>query len=547
MLRLSAASLTRAALAARALTHLTSAFLPATSASQPCLKPGVCALPRFHHRLSSSSPHFSIQPSLQRTPVFVKQMSTTTTAAMSWDPAASPYPSARRQDHVDTYRSATKGEVKVPDPYVWLEVPPSESEETKRFVEQQADLTATFLKKDPNRDKFRKRLTEAYDYARCTCAFPKYCPSPRHILASEADRLTQLTLSLRLLVTDCTSSPSPPVSCPSLKKDGYYYWSYNSGLQAQAVIYRTKKEDLPNTFPEQDNSAGGSLFFDPNRLSKDGTASLSSTAFSETGKYYAYGISRSGSDWFTIYVRQTDTPHAEQKDTEIPEGGQDDGRLPDVVRYAKFSGITWTHDDAGFFYQRFPNAIDHKSDTADVAGTETNSDQNAMLYYHRLGTSQDEDVLLFNNPEEPDHMFGTEITDDGRYLIMGTHKDTSPSSKTWIADLTKLDLKAATKSIEIDWTKVVDEFGASFDCIANDGTRFYFTTNKKAPRYKIVTYDLAKPEEVCHVLMRSFQLVKATYIPGSASDLIHDLLSNSRDLPISSQRIRTLSSLALLS
>lgn len=371
----------------------------------------------------------------------------------SWDPAATPYPSARREEHYDTYRSAaTKEEVKVHDPYVWLEKPPSESEETKKFVEEQAALTASFLKKDPNRDRFRDRLTQAYDYAR--------------------------------------------FSCPSLKKDGYYYWSYNSGLQAQALIYRTKKSDLPDTFPDQDTSSGGSLFFDPNRLSSDGTASLSATAFSETGKYYAYGISRSGSDWFSIYVRRTDTPHKElAAEAEIPAEGQDDGRLEDVVRHAKFSGITWTHNDAGFFYQRYPSAIDHKSDTADVAGTETDSNENAMVYYHRLGTSQDEDVLIFKNPDAPDHMFGTEITDDGRYLILGTHKDTSPSSKTWIADLKNIDLKGASKSLDIDWTKVVDEFGARHDYIANDGSRFYFMTNQNAPCYKMVAYDLGKPEQ----------------------------------------------------
>lgn len=133
-----------------------------------------------------------------------------------------------------------------------------------------------------------------------------------------------------------------------MKADGYYYWTHNSGLQAQAVLYRIHKSKLPEDVSADFTGPGGELFFDPNRLSSDGTASLSSTSFSETGKYWAYGVSRSGSDWFTIYVRQTDTPHA----GEAAATGQDDGKMEDVVRYAKFTGITWTHDDKGFFYQR---------------------------------------------------------------------------------------------------------------------------------------------------------------------------------------------------
>lgn len=91
------------------------------------------------------------------------------------------------------------------------------------------------------------------------------------------------------------------VSCPSLKADGYYYYTYNSGLQAQAPFYRIKSSELPSSFPENQEGPGGELFYDPNRISKDGTASIALSAFSETGKYWAYGVSRSGSDWSTVY------------------------------------------------------------------------------------------------------------------------------------------------------------------------------------------------------------------------------------------------------
>lgn len=92
-----------------------------------------------------------------------------------------------------------------------------------------------------------------------------------------------------------------PVSCPNLKNDGYLYSSFNSGLLPQAPLYRIHKDKIPETVSETEEGPVGELFFDPNRLSKDGTASLSATSFSETGKYWAYGVSRSGSDWFTIY------------------------------------------------------------------------------------------------------------------------------------------------------------------------------------------------------------------------------------------------------
>lgn len=94
------------------------------------------------------------------------------------------------------------------------------------------------------------------------------------------------------------------VSCPNLKNDGYLYSTFNSGLLPQAPLYRVHKDRIPESVPENQEGPIGELFFDPNRLSKDGTASLAATSFSETGKYWAYGVSRSGSDWFTIYGRR---------------------------------------------------------------------------------------------------------------------------------------------------------------------------------------------------------------------------------------------------
>lgn len=156
------------------------------------------------------------------------------------------------------------------------------------------------------------------------------------------------------------------------------------------------------------------------------------------------------------------------------------------------------HDDSGFFYQRYPTKeLDHgMDDTDDTSGTGTTKDENAMLFFHKLGTQQSEDVLVHQDTEHPDYMFSPSITDDGKYLLLDTYKDTAPSALTWIADVGKLDLSSRNATSKIEWKKVVNKFGAQYSCIANDGSNLYFMTNDKAPRYKLVTYDLSKPDEV---------------------------------------------------
>jgi prolyl oligopeptidase len=147
------------------------------------------------------------------------------------------------------------------------------------------------------------------------------------------------------------------VSVPSLKGDGYYYFSYNSGLQSQAAIYRVKKGEESDALARDPTGPGGELFFDvrsrpcglymalttvqTNLLSTDGTIALSSTAFSKDGKYFAYAISKSGSDWTTIYVRETSSPHKPEQ-----KRGTDEGRLNDVVRDVKFSSSASLAQDA---------------------------------------------------------------------------------------------------------------------------------------------------------------------------------------------------------
>lgn len=237
-------------------------------------------------------------------------------------------------------------------------------------------------------------------------------------------------------------------SLPALKSDGHYYYTYNTGLQAQASIYRIKADKILDKIV--DSSAVGELFFDPNLLSADGSVSRSASSFSEDGRYYACkscfnsschcfeivpsdcsgtdsifsmnsdALSQSGSDWVQIYVRETCSPH-------LASQVGDEGRLEsDVLKFVKFSSIGWSKDSLGFFYQRFPDRQEHGENSA---GTETNADINASLFYHRVGTCQSEDLLVMGpDIKNPEYMYGASCTECGRYVVMTTSKDTGRSN-----------------------------------------------------------------------------------------------------------------------
>ncbi|KAF9933939.1 hypothetical protein FBU30_003883 [Linnemannia zychae] len=318
------------------------------------------------------------------------------------------YPQVRRTDFTYEQHGVT-----VADPYRWLEDP--HGKETEAFVNAQNELSAEFMNKFDGKTKFNERLTELYNYERFSAPY---------------------------------------------KRGDYYYYSHNSGLQAQSVIYQ---QDTIDSEPR--------VFLDPNTLEADGTAALSTHAFSHSGLLYGYAIAKSGSDWVTIYVMDN-------------KGN----KLDDVVEWAKFTNISFTHDDKGFYYGSY-----EKPDVdADKAGTETGVNINKRLYYHKIGTPQSEDVLVYLDTENPLYSPGTEISDDGKYLLMSITRDCENVNMLYIANLEE------TGSIvprDHQWTKVVDNFKAHYTYLANDDTVFYFTTNKDAPRDKVVRYDLSKPEE----------------------------------------------------
>ncbi|CAE6472035.1 unnamed protein product [Rhizoctonia solani] len=354
------------------------------------------------------------------------------------------YPDVERKEHQDTYASKQQGSVVVSDHYRWLE---GKGPDVDAFVQQQVDLTSTFIKAIPERNELEDLIRKSSNY--------------------------------------------PKFSAPTFCRDGHYYWNYNSGLQAQYVLFRSLDDKLPN-FGEDKDIPAGEVFFDPNLLAKDGTAALATSAFSKTGKYFAYGISLSGSDFCTIYVRETSIPFPSPKFAgETRPGGA--GRMDDEIKYVKFSSIVWSPNDEGFFYQRYPARASH-AEAVDAAGTEIEEDKFAKLYYHRLGTSQDDDILVMKDDDHPTYMWGTQVTSpDGRYLILYVSRDTARQNLLWVTDL---EDPSNPIGLEMKWTKLINEWEASYSVLANDGPRFYIKTNKDAPNYRVMTIDISNDERV---------------------------------------------------
>lgn len=235
-------------------------------------------------------------------------------------------------------------------------------------------------------------------------------------------------------------------SAPFKRGSRYFYYK-NDGLQNQSVLYVA------------DSLKGkGRVLLDPNKLSPDGTVALSGLAISDDGKLMAYGLATAGSDWQEWRFKEV-------------ERGKD---LPDVLKNIKFSGASWTIDGKGVFYSRYPEA-DEKSKL---------SAENAFqkMYYHRLGTAQSEDTLIYERPEDKEKFVGGSVTDDGRWLIVSVGKGTAPMNMIYYKDLSKADSTILP---------LVETLEAEYSFLDNIGTIFYFKTDRQAPRGKIVAVDVA--------------------------------------------------------
>ncbi|KAG6543552.1 hypothetical protein Mapa_015046 [Marchantia paleacea] len=251
--------------------------------------------------------------------------------------------------------------------------------------------------------------------------------------------------------------------CP-LKQGNKYFYMHNTGLQPQSVLYMQDSLD-----------AEAEVLLDPNTLSEDGTVSLSQSALSEDATFLACGISASGSDWVNIkYMRVADKTFQS-----------------DVLSWVKFSSITWTHDHKGFFYSRYPAPKEGVD-----AGTETEINLYHQLYYHFLGSDQSEDILCWKDSENAKWLFGSEVTDDGKYLLLTIEEGCDPVNRLYYCDLTSLPagLEGFRGSTDLlPFQKLVDNFDAQYTYVTNDGSVFTFTTNKEAPKCKVTRVDLENP------------------------------------------------------
>ncbi|MBR6930500.1 MAG: S9 family peptidase, partial [Bacteroidales bacterium] len=306
------------------------------------------------------------------------------------------YPETRMDETVvDDYFGT-----KVADPYRWLEN--DTSAETAKWVKAQNEVTQDYLNHIPFRSALKDRLTEIVNYERY-------------------------------------STPS--------KKHGRYIYSKNDGLQNQSVIYMQETLDGEPT-----------VLLDPNVLSDDGTVSLGGISFSNDGKYMAYYIQRSGSDWVEIYVKDMATLEL----------------LPDHIEWAKFTGASWYKD--GFFYAAYDRPEEGKEFS--------NVNENHKIYYHKLGTSQDEDQLFYSNPAQPRYFHQVDLTDDEHYMFL-FESGQGAGHTLWIRDMQ--DPKGKFMQIADD----MDYQYSPIDVI--DGTLYIFT-NYNAPKGRICRVSAKAPQ-----------------------------------------------------
>lgn len=285
--------------------------------------------------------------------------------------------------------------MQVADPYRWLE--DDNSDETKAWVRAQNELSTAYLAGIPERAAIRERVARVWNFEKYTVPY---------------------------------------------KLGKVYFYSYNTGLQNQHVIYVTADRKSP-----------GRVMIDPDTFSADGTVALVDARTTQDRRLVAYATAAAGSDWQTWKVMDVAT-------------GRD---LPDEIRWSKFGNVSWLLDGSGFFYGRY--------DPPREGGVLTAVNSHHMLYFHKLGTPQSEDVLVYARPDHPEWYIQGKVTDDGRWLVITEYKGASLENSLRLQDLSK-----PGSPIE----PFIAGMDAFYSFVNNDADVFYVRTNKGAPRNWLV-------------------------------------------------------------
>jgi prolyl oligopeptidase len=237
---------------------------------------------------------------------------------------------------------------------------------------------------------------------------------------------------------------------PPRQEGGKYFYLKNDGLQNQSVLYVADRYD-----------AEGRVLVDPNTWSEDGTVAMRAFAASDDGRYLAYARADAGSDWQQIYVLEVET-------------GQ---LLPDHLKWARFTGIDWTKDGVGFFYNRYPEPPPGQQYQSAAL--------NQMVYFHKLGTTQEEDQLIYRRPDHPEWGFSVTPTDDNKYLVLSISPSTDPQNQVYVREL--------SAAADAPWIELIGDFENEFSFIGNLSEQFFFITDLDAPTKRIVSMEITQP------------------------------------------------------
>jgi prolyl oligopeptidase len=282
------------------------------------------------------------------------------------------------------------------------------------------------------------------------------------------------------------------------KRGGRYFYTKNDGLQNQSAVYVIDKLDGPPR-----------LLIDPNTLSADGTIALANWFVSDDGRYMAYGLAGAGSDWQEWHVLDVATGR----------------KLPDHLKWIKFSRVSWLPDGSGFYYSRY--------DEPPPGEKYTGANYYQKLFFHKLGDPQAKDTLVYDRKDEKEWGFDGDVTDDGRYLIIGVWRGTEPKNQVFYKSLADADSPVV---------ELITGWDAEYEFVDNDGPVFWIVTDNGAPLRRVVAVDTRKPDREAwtEVVPESKDTLQSASVVGEhfVLEYLKDATSAVRIFDLQGQHVR---------